>query len=64
VGLAAAALVLANVADVDVIPGLVMHGHPGLYHHQATHSLLAVLLLSPFLLFSWYFMKQSSYQHQ
>lgn len=57
VTLTAAAVVLANIPDVDVIPGLLMHSHPGLYHHQATHSLLAVLFV---FFVAWVFFQRRS----
>lgn len=35
-----AAVTIANLADIDVVPGLVL-GDPRMFHHQATHSLAA-----------------------
>jgi len=38
------AIALANLADLDFLPGLIMGNLPA-YHHQATHSLLAAGLV-------------------
>jgi len=38
------AVILANLADLDFLPGL-LAGHLPAYHHRATHSLLATALV-------------------
>lgn len=42
-GLAALFMLLANLADFDVIPGMLM-GNPDLFHRSFTHSLMAAVL--------------------
>jgi inner membrane protein len=48
--LLASCIILANLPDIDVIPGIFM-GHPGMYHRQATHSVLATVCLGWFTCF-------------
>jgi inner membrane protein len=36
-------VVMANLADFDVLPGLLLLGDPTAFHHQGTHSLTAAL---------------------
>ncbi|MCI0515548.1 metal-dependent hydrolase [candidate division KSB1 bacterium] len=57
-------ILIANLADIDYVPGLLI-GAPNLYHHGVTHSLLAAFsvglalaLIYKFILkkeFAWYF---------
>ena len=37
-------VVVANLPDVDILPGLLM-GNPALYHRQATHSVAAAVAI-------------------
>ncbi len=37
-------IVLGNLADADIIPGIIA-GHTGLYHHRMTHSVFMILLV-------------------
>ena len=39
-----AAVVLANAADLDYLPGLLL-GHPNLYHRGVTHTVLAAVVV-------------------
>lgn len=47
------AILLANLADLDFIPGI-LSGNPNKYHHAYTHSLGATLLVGGF--FSLYYL--------
>ena len=39
------AVVIANLPDIDMLPGLVLFGEPGRFHRQATHSLLVAVVI-------------------
>jgi inner membrane protein len=39
------AIGIACLADVDVVPGLLLYANPTIFHHQAAHSLAAVGLI-------------------
>jgi inner membrane protein len=39
-------LLAANAADLDFLPGLLLHGRPDWFHHGPTHSLLAAALVA------------------
>ena len=39
-------LLTANAADLDFLPGLLLHGRPDWFHHGPTHSLLAAALVA------------------
>lgn len=48
-------VVTANLPDLDFLPGLLL-GNPAFFHHQATHSLAAVVIVSVLIgsLASWW----------
>lgn len=39
------AVVLSNLPDIDMLPGLVLFGEPGRFHRQATHSLIVAVAM-------------------
>ena len=41
-GLLAAAVALANAAELDFVPGILL-GHPGMFHRGVTHTVAAVV---------------------
>ena len=48
----AVAMILANLADADFVPGL-LSGNPNRFHHGLTHSVGASFIVG--FLFAWYF---------
>jgi inner membrane protein len=40
-----ASVVIANLADLDILPGLLLLGDPRAFHHQGTHSLIAAVMV-------------------
>ncbi|NJO78635.1 MAG: metal-dependent hydrolase [Cyanobacteria bacterium RM1_2_2] len=42
-----ASIVLANLPDIDILPGLVL-GNPAIFHRQGTHSITASILVGIF----------------
>ncbi|MEB3281157.1 MAG: metal-dependent hydrolase [Lyngbya sp.] len=40
-----ASVFIANAPDLDILVGIVLRGEPGIFHRQATHSLIVAILI-------------------